>query len=110
MPINTYIYIVRHGQTADNYRGIIQGQRNTPLDETGIKQAKRVADYLKTVPFDVAFSSDLDRAQDVGRNFCVLSIRILTCMTSLQTARTILQHHSKDVPCNKLQILRERVS
>ncbi|KIJ44271.1 hypothetical protein M422DRAFT_228313 [Sphaerobolus stellatus SS14] len=84
---DTVIYLVRHGQTAENLMGIIQGQMDTVLDETGVEQARSVAQYLSTVRFDIAFSSDLRRASE--------------------TARMILEHHP-DVPLNKLTPLRER--
>ena len=68
------IVAVRHGQTASNRDGIIQGQWNIPLDELGLLQAQAAAKRLSRWHFDAAFSSDLDRA--------------------LVTARTILANHS----------------
>lgn len=65
-PVDTIIYIVRHGQTEENLLGIIQGQKDTSLDDTGIEQAKSVARFLEDVPFDIAFSSDLSRAAEVS--------------------------------------------
>ncbi|MBO5924059.1 MAG: histidine phosphatase family protein [Lentisphaeria bacterium] len=68
------IVAIRHGQTASNRDGIIQGQWNIPLDELGVLQAKAAATRLSRWQFDAAFSSDLDRA--------------------MVTARTILANHS----------------
>ena len=68
------IVAVRHGQTASNRDGIIQGQWNIPLDELGLLQAQAAAKRLSRWHFDAAFSSDLDRA--------------------MVTARTILANHS----------------
>jgi bisphosphoglycerate-dependent phosphoglycerate mutase len=63
---STLVYCVRHGQTAENLRGIIQGQLDTLLDETGIEQAAAVARALKDITFNAGWSSDLARAVDVS--------------------------------------------
>jgi len=58
------IYLVRHGQTAWNRVGRIQGHSDTPLDEVGRRQAHQVAQWLATrlqKPIAV-YSSDLQRA------------------------------------------------
>ena len=47
------ITIVRHGQTQANVDGILQGQIQTPLDKTGILQAKAAAERFKNDHFDV---------------------------------------------------------
>ncbi|TDL24966.1 phosphoglycerate mutase-like protein [Rickenella mellea] len=56
------IYVVRHGETAENREGIIQGQLDTTLNESGVIQAQVVAEALRDIPFTAAFSSDLQRA------------------------------------------------
>ena len=33
------LYIMRHGQTADNKKHLLQGRKNIPLSEEGIEQA-----------------------------------------------------------------------
>ncbi|EAU88838.2 hypothetical protein CC1G_01211 [Coprinopsis cinerea okayama7 len=57
------VYIVRHGETAENRNGILQGHLDTELNDEGYRQAELVADALKDVSFKVAFSSDLKRAK-----------------------------------------------
>ena len=37
------IYLTRHGQDEDNAKSILNGRRNMPLTDKGIKQAKEVA-------------------------------------------------------------------
>lgn len=59
------IYIVRHGETDANREHIIQGQLDTSLNANGLSQAQQVADALQSIPFDMAFSSDLSRAVKV---------------------------------------------
>ena len=58
-------YLVRHGNTEYNRKGIMQGQIDTALTDEGIKNAKIVSEKLKKmkdVKFDYVFSSDLGRA------------------------------------------------
>ena len=63
----TTIYFVRHGQTAANATGVIQGQTDVLLDETGLAQAKLVGARLKKHHFDAIYSSDLTRAMVTAR-------------------------------------------
>ncbi|KAI0306421.1 phosphoglycerate mutase-like protein [Multifurca ochricompacta] len=81
------VYIVRHGETEENRRKIIQGQLDTPLNLEGEKQADLVARALKDVPFNTCYSSDLRRAAS--------------------TAERILVHHPK-VKLQREIALRER--
>ena len=61
------IYIVRHGQTDYNDKKIVQGWLNSELNESGIQQAKNVADKLEGVLFDIIYSSDLNRAYNTAK-------------------------------------------
>lgn len=58
------IYIIRHGQTYINNYNKMQGWCDTPLTEKGVKEAEAIGETLKSVPFDIALSSDLKRASD----------------------------------------------
>ena len=61
----TRIILVRHGLSKANEEKVFAGIYNTPLSETGHKQAGAVADYLKAnEKVDKVFSSDLDRVCD----------------------------------------------
>lgn len=60
------IIAVRHGETVANKEGILQGQYDTPLNETGIMQAHAIADRLKNHSFDAIYTSDLQRAVDTA--------------------------------------------
>lgn len=61
------LYIVRHGETDQNVRSEIQGQRHTKLNSRGLKQAKLIGDRLRVVNFDFIYSSDLRRAKETTR-------------------------------------------
>ena len=58
------IYLARHGQDEDNVNGILNGHRNKPLTDLGIKQAQEVALKIKEegIHFDVVYTSPLIRA------------------------------------------------
>lgn len=56
---------MRHGETEENKKSIIQGQRDTHLNNEGREQARLVAFALQEVAFDVAYTSDLIRASAV---------------------------------------------
>src|SRR5690625_705134 len=59
----TKIYLVRHGETDWNIKGIIQGQTNIPLNKTGEIQARECGEYFKNKPVDAIISSPLMRAK-----------------------------------------------
>jgi probable phosphoglycerate mutase len=60
------VYIVRHGETEENRRAIIQGQMDTVLNSAGRGQAQQAGVALAGVPFSRAWSSDLRRASEVS--------------------------------------------
>ena len=62
----TTLYLVRHGETVDNARQIMQGQTQGELNENGIRQAEQVRDEWADRPIDVAVASDLKRSVDTA--------------------------------------------
>jgi broad specificity phosphatase PhoE len=58
------IALVRHGETDWNKTDKIQGHSDIPLNETGILQAQKAAEWLAgNGPWDVLYSSELIRAR-----------------------------------------------
>jgi probable phosphoglycerate mutase len=60
------LLLVRHGQTADNASHVFQGQGGRGLNEEGRRQARQLADRLRTVGVDRVVTSDLERAAETA--------------------------------------------
>lgn len=58
------LIVVRHGQTEENRKGIVQGNKSGDLSELGKRQVKNVATQLKNEQIDAIYSSDLQRCVD----------------------------------------------
>lgn len=57
-----FLYLVRHGEQKDAEHGMPDG----PLSARGKRQARAIATRLATVPFDAAWHSPLQRAQETA--------------------------------------------
>jgi len=73
----TEIILARHGETEWNVANIFRGRTDIELNETGISQAKLLAEHLSKVKIDAIYSSPLKRA--------------------LKTAEIIASYHKLDV-------------
>lgn len=60
--METTIILVRHGETVDNARQIMQGQTQGELNDKGRDQARQVAQRLACEQLDAVVASDLRRA------------------------------------------------
>ena len=60
----TTLYLVRHGETVDNARQIMQGQTQGELNENGIRQAEEVS---REWALDAIIASDLKRSIDTAK-------------------------------------------
>lgn len=58
------LILARHGRTAANAHGLLQGRMDLPLDEVGREQARKIAVALASV--DVVISSPLRRAVETA--------------------------------------------
>ena len=71
------IYIVRHGQTDYNLKGIVQGSGvDASLNDTGRAQARAFFDAYRHVPFDRIYTSILKRSQQTIQPFAELGIPV----------------------------------
>lgn len=61
------IFVVRHGQTEWNKKGVIQGHSAIPLNEKGKRHAKHIANFLKNKNISIIYSSDLLRAKQTAQ-------------------------------------------
>lgn len=59
----TQLYLVRHGETEANAKQLYCGMSDLTLTETGINQAKAVAQLLKQIIFERVITSELIRTQ-----------------------------------------------
>jgi len=84
--METVLFLVRHGETVDNARQIMQGQTQGCLNEKGREQARVVAERLAAESIDAIVASDLRRA--------------------IQTAEIIAEPHG--LPVVTTPLLRER--
>jgi probable phosphoglycerate mutase len=62
----TRVILVRHGETAWNVEGRLQGDADSPLTAAGEAQARALAERFAREPFDVLYSSDLGRARQTA--------------------------------------------
>jgi len=64
---DTLLYLVRHGETEYNRRGIVQGGGiDSTLNETGYAQAEALAERLSGEPVDAVYASTLRRAKQTA--------------------------------------------
>lgn len=57
------LYITRHGKTLWNIEGRFQGVKDSPLTESGIRDAKALGNYIKDISFQAVYTSPLGRAK-----------------------------------------------
>ncbi|MBU2632144.1 histidine phosphatase family protein [Patescibacteria group bacterium] len=60
--MKTTIYLVRHGETPWNKEKRLQGQKDIPLSEEGIKQAEALSETIKRHEITKIYTSKLQRS------------------------------------------------
>jgi probable phosphoglycerate mutase len=71
-----HIYIVRHGQTDYNLKGIVQGRGvDSVLNETGRQQAAAFYAAYGHIPFDIVYTSSMMRTRETVKDFLVNGYR-----------------------------------
>ena len=74
------LYIIRHGQTANNKKKLLQGRSDTFLNEEGRQQALQASDWFAAqgIRFSKVYSSPLRRAVETAELIAGPDTRILT--------------------------------
>ena len=68
--IDKTIFLIRHGQTDYNLKGIVQGSRvDADLNDTGFQQAEKFFQKYKDIPFDKIYTSKLKRTIQTVQKF-----------------------------------------
>ncbi len=70
---STELWLIRHGESAGNAEGRLQGQADFPLTPRGLRQAEAVAMRLRGQRFTALYSSDLSRALDTA---CIIGTAV----------------------------------
>lgn len=65
--MKTTLILVRHGYSVSNELKYFTGSMDIALTDLGRMQAEKCAGYLKNVPADFIYSSDLTRAMDTAK-------------------------------------------
>lgn len=58
-----YLALIRHGKSTYNEKGLWAGLTDVPLIKQGEEEAQKAGEAVKDIPFDIAFTSKLQRAQ-----------------------------------------------
>lgn len=61
------IYLLRHGETTLNAKGVMQGRLDEPLNDSGRELALITGRALKGIHFDYCISSPLSRARETAQ-------------------------------------------
>lgn len=70
-----HIFLIRHGETDYNKKGIVQGSGiDSDLNEVGQKQAEAFFSAYKNVPFDAVYTSALKRTHQSVKSFLELDL------------------------------------
>lgn len=61
------LYLIRHGKTDWNQKGLLQGDFNIPLNQEGRLEILKVREAFKNKKVDLCFSSPLERAYETAK-------------------------------------------
>lgn len=84
------LFLIRHGESENNYNRLYSGQCNPKLTELGRKQAEAIRPILSDINFDAVYSSDLVRARE-------------TCSLALPNAQPIITKLMREISIGDLE-------
>lgn len=93
------LIVARHGETAWNAEGRLQGQKDIPVNARGRGQAMAAARFLSRLPFVQIHSSTLSRCRETARLLADTNVAQPTVLSSdllKETALGVLEGESKD--------------
>ena len=95
---NMKIYIIRHGETALNAKGVMQGRINEPLNENGRNLAALTGRGMQGIRFDACISSPLSRALETAE----LVLRESGSDLSIRTDDRLLEMDFGDIDAREI--------
>uniref|UniRef100_A0A7C5URA2 Histidine phosphatase family protein n=1 Tax=candidate division CPR3 bacterium TaxID=2268181 RepID=A0A7C5URA2_UNCC3 len=77
--METTVFLVRHGESVENSKGIFSGRKDSGLTEKGVKQAKNLAAYFSKKSIAALYTSSVNRAvktaEIIGNKLGLLPIK-----------------------------------
>lgn len=64
--MTTRLFVVRHGETESNRKGLALGRADVPMNDLGKEQAVRVAGALRNEPIAAVYTSPLSRTRETA--------------------------------------------
>jgi alpha-ribazole phosphatase/probable phosphoglycerate mutase len=100
-----YLFIVRHGETTANEKGIEAGPLDYPLTKKGVKEASFIAKTLSKVKINSVYSSPVFRALETAKILArphKLKVRTLEELTEAKLKHNLVgkkgRHHILTTP------------
>lgn len=76
--MTAHLFLVRHGETESNRKGLALGRADVPLNDLGKEQAQRLGEALRGEPISAVYSSPLSRTRETaGRIADALGLDVL---------------------------------
>lgn len=91
-------WLVRHGETEENIKGICQGQTPGTLTTNGYMQAKKVGEALQDIKFQHIYSSDLLRTMESSKAIANFQEKTQIIPTKLLRERYLASWQGKAFP------------
>jgi probable phosphoglycerate mutase len=86
------IILVRHGETAFNAAETFRGRADVPLNETGLKQAQLLGEYLAAEKINIVYSGPLQRA-----------VKTAEAIAAPQQLKVHIVENLSDIDCGEWQ-------